>query len=194
MRRGLALFLMGVRETASTRHGGGTGSLAGIPASVARAWRDELLSGYGQDPADLLAPVAARAGSGLVAARGITFSSICRHHLMPFQGVCHLAYLPDGRIAGLSRLGRLVDCLSRRLQLQETLTRQIADAIQEHLGPTGAACIMEATHTCMTARGSRKAGTRIVTAAFTGAFRGRAESRRVVMALLGAPVAASKTR
>ena len=190
MRRGLALFLAGVRETASL-HGDGAGSLAGIPARVARAWRDELLSGYRQDPADLLAPIAARAGAGLVAARGIPFSSICRHHLMPFQGVCHLAYWPDGRIAGLSRLGRLVDCLSRRLQLQEVLTRQIADAIQEHLRPQGAACVMEATHTCMTARGSRKAGSRIVTAAFTGAFLRRGAGRREVLSLLAAPAGAA---
>ena len=104
MRRGLALFLRGVGQAAH-RRGGGAGSLAGIPARVARAWRDELLSGYAQEPAGLLAPIATQAGAGLVAVRGVPFSSICRHHLMPFQGVCHLAYLPDGRIAAMTPKG-----------------------------------------------------------------------------------------
>ena len=90
------------------------------------------------------------------------------------MGRVHLAYAPAGRITGLSRLGRLVDCLSRRLQLQETLTRDIAAAIQRHLLPEGAACVIEATHTCMTMRGERKTRSVVVTAAFTGVYEANA--------------------
>jgi len=159
----------------------------GAARLVARAWRDELLAGYASDPAKILRPLSARSTEDLIAVRDIEFTSVCQHHLMPFVGRVHIAYAPDGRITGLSSLGRLVDCLSRRLQLQEALTRQIADAIQTHLRPAGAVCVVEASHTCMTTRGSRKTGSRIVTAAFTGSFRRSAASRREVLTLLSRP-------
>lgn len=180
MRRGIATFLRGAQEVSGARRLAG----AGVPALVARAWRDDLLAGYRLDPAEILRPLSARSTEDLVAARDIEFTSICMHHLMPFVGRVHIAYAPDGRITGLSRLASLVDCLSRRLQLQETLTRQIADAIQRHLAPAGAACLIEASHTCMTMRGSRKSRSRIVTVAFTGSFRRDVAARREVLSLL----------
>lgn len=184
MKEGVALFLAGIAEIAGAARGGHV-PVARTAARVAKAWRDDLLSGYRLDPAAILAPIEAPDTRDIVAVRDIEFSSVCRHHLLPFEGRAHVAYIPAGRITGLSRLGRLVDCLSRRLQLQEGLTREIADALQRELAPSGAACVVEASHTCMTVRGSRKAGSRIVTAAFTGVFRKSAARRRVVLAVLG---------
>jgi GTP cyclohydrolase I len=182
MQQGMESFLRGV------------GRLAGDPAlprgarrrgaaQVVNAWQDDLLAGYGEDVTTLLAPLSTRMREDLVAVRDLEFASVCRHHLLPFTGRVHLAYAPSGRITGLSRLSRLVDCLSRRLQLQESLTREVAEAIQAQLAPDGAACVIEATHACMTMRGSRRHG-RIVTAAFTGSFRRSAARRREVTALL----------
>ena len=182
MRRGMAIFLKGVERTSGAKRL----AAAGVPALVARAWRDDLLSGYRQEPAKILRPLVTRATEDMIEACGIEFTSICAHHPTPFSGNTHVAYAPDGRITGLSRLGSLVDCLSRRLQIQETLTREIADAIQEHLAPSGAACLIEASHTCMTMRGARKTHSRVVTAAFTGVFRRNAVARREVMAMLPA--------
>jgi len=181
MRRGIAQFLEGARAASGAGRKLATG---GVPGLVARAWRDELLAGYRSDPAAILKPLATRARDGLVVARDIEFTSICRHHLLPFSGRAHLVYAPDGRITGLSRLGRLVDCLSRRLQLQESLTREIASAMQRHLRPAGAACVIEATHTCMTMRGARKSRASIVTSAFTGTLAKSASARREALAIL----------
>lgn len=185
MRRGVRIFLEGIRK--ASRAGGRAEEKAsgGIPALVASAWLDELLAGYRQEPARILTPIRDATSDDLVAARDIEFTSICRHHLLPFSGKVHLAYAPRGAITGLSSLGRLVDCLSRRLQIQEDLTREIAGALQEHLRPAGAACLIEATHTCMTMRGARKTHARVVTAAFTGRFRRSAAARREVLAILG---------
>jgi len=186
MREGVARFLEGVAEISGRdRRTLRTGK---VPARVARAWRDELLAGYRQDPASILTPLSARSTGGLVATRDIEFSSVCMHHLLPFQGRVHVAYAPDGRITGLSRLTRLVDCLSRRLQLQEGLTRQIVDEIQRQIEPNGAVCVIEASHTCMTMRGARKAQTRVVTMAFSGVFRKSAARRREALAALGLKV------
>ncbi len=183
MRRGIALFVEGIGRT--TGAAGTPKGLAGAPRRIARAWTTDLLAGYRQDPAAILAAMRTRAPRDLVAVRDIAFSSVCMHHLLPFHGRAHLAYAPDGRITGLSRLGRLVDCLSRRLQIQESLTRQIVDALQNHLAPRGAACVLEATHTCVTTRGARKSGSRIVTTAFTGTWARSPAARREVLALLG---------
>jgi len=184
MKKGLGLFVEGIATAAAAAPGGGRApSLRGAPARVTAAWMDDLLAGYRQDPAAILSPMAKK-GKDLVAVRDITFTSICQHHLLPFQGRAHVAYLPKGRITGLSRLGRLVDCLSRRLQLQESLTRQIADALQTHLEPAGAVCILEAAHACVTTRGARKQESRTVTAAYTGVFRSSAARRREVLQVL----------
>ena len=186
MRDGLATFLEGALRVAGAARGGAPKlASANLSARVAKTWRDDLLAGYRQDPAAILSPLRSRPARDLVAARDLEFTSTCRHHLLPFMGRVHLAYAPAGRITGLSRLGRLVDCLSRRLQLQETLTREIAAAMQRHLVPEGAACVIEATHACMTMRGARKTRSVIVTAAFTGVYRANASRRREVLALLG---------
>jgi len=185
MQRGISTFLEGVIEASRSSATEPRADLAGVPTRVARAWRDELLSGYRQDPAKILDPLPAGPERDLVAAKDIEFTSVCRHHLLPFLGKVHIAYVPDRKIAGVSSLGRLVDCLSRRLQLQETLTRQIAEAVQEHLRPEGALCLIEASHTCMTVRGARKVHSRVVTSAYTGLFERQASRRLEAMALLG---------
>lgn len=187
MRRGIRVFLSGVRRIAM-RHGHDVELIPDeIPELVARAWQDELLAGYRQNPATILEQIHSRATQDLVAVRGIVFTSICRHHLLPFSGKAHLAYAPRGVITGLSRLERLVDALSRRLQLQEDLTREIADALQRHLSPSGAVCVIEATHACMTMRGARKSQTLVTTVAFTGAYRRSAARRTEVLAVLAGP-------
>lgn len=182
MLQGMEKFLRGVGSLSGARTGSRGGRVRDA-AQVVRTWQEDLLAGYREDPSSMLTPLATRARDDLVAVRDLEFSSVCRHHLLPFTGRVHLAYAPAGRITGLSRLSRLVDCLSRRLQLQESLTREVADAIQDQLRPEGAACLIEATHACMTMRGARRRG-RIVTAAFTGSFRRSAARRREVTALL----------
>ncbi len=183
MRRGIELFVAGI--AAGAPDAPGARAMAGTPARVASAWSRDLLAGYRQDPAAILEPLAERtAARGLVAVRDIAFTSICMHHLLPFEGKAHVAYAPDGRFAGLSRVARRVVCLARRLQLQELRGAQIAEAIQEHLQPLGAACVLEAGHACVAARGARKTGSRIVTAAFTGEFKSSAARRREVLAIL----------
>lgn len=182
MRQGIALFVRGI--AAGNPGAPGARAMAGTPARVASAWSRDLLAGYRQDPASILVPLASRSSRGLVAVRDIPFTSICMHHLLPFQGKAHVAYAPDGRIAGLSAITRLVDCFSRRLQLQEILSAGIVDAIQEHLKPLGAACVLEASHACVVARGARRTGSHVVTAAFTGAFRASAVRRKEVLAIL----------
>ncbi len=184
MRRGISVFLEGI-EAATKRPG--RAARAAVSRRVAAAWHDDLLTGYGQDPARILSSLKTASTEHVVAARDIAFTSICQDHLLPFQGCVHIAYAPSGRITGLSRLGRLVDCLSRRLQLQESLTREIVDAVQEHLAPAGAACLIEATHLCMALKGGHRGRSLITTAAFTGIYRSDASRRREVMGLLGVP-------
>jgi len=194
MRRGVRTFLSGVRRIAMAHGHDATLIPDDVAGLVARAWQDELLAGYREDPARILEQIHSRATEDLVAVRDIEFTSICRHHLLPFTGKAHLAYAPRGVITGLSRLGRLVDALSRRLQLQEDLTREIADALQRHLAPVGAMCVIEATHTCMTTRGARKAHSRVTTVASTGVYRRNAARRAEVLALLSGSASRSRKR
>lgn len=161
------------------------------PERVAAAWSREILSGYAADPARILATGFASKDRGLVVVRDIPFVSVCVHHLLPFHGVAHVGYLPGGRIVGLSKIARLVDALARRLQLQERLTRQVTDHLDQALAPRGAACRMEAEHLCMSVRGARKRGARVITTAWSGAFdRGatlRAEFLRLTAPARSAP-------
>jgi GTP cyclohydrolase I len=122
----------------------------------------------------------------LVVARGIPLVSVCEHHLLPFTGTATVGYLPGGRILGLSKLARLVEHLARRPQVQERLTRQIADWLTDHLAPRGVAVLLHAEHTCMTLRGARAAGSTTVTSAFLGTLRHDARSRAEFLALAGA--------
>jgi GTP cyclohydrolase I len=180
MEAGIRAFLEGIGE----RFAGD--DLEKTPARVARAWVDDLVSGYGIDPVAELTGTEATQESGLVAIRDVRFASVCVHHLLPFSGRAHVAYLPGARLAGLSKIGRVVDAFSRRLQIQERLTAQIVDALWRGLEPRGVLVVLEAEHTCMTLRGVRKEGSRLVTEGARGVFRDEPEARREVLAVLGA--------
>lgn len=150
------------------------------PARVAKAWAEEFLDGYDKDPHEVLGkfyeerkPLA----DEMVVVTSIDFQSMCPHHLLPYRGVAHVAYLPAGRIVGFSQLAKLVDAYAHRLILQETLAREVAEAIRRELGSAGAAVVLEAEQTCMTVRGERRSQARAITEAFTGAFAQRADLR-----------------
>src|SRR5215213_8946434 len=153
------------------------------PNRVARAY-GELMAGLQADPRRHLKTVFTERYDEVVLLRNIEFNSLCEHHLLPFMGRAHVAYLPDGKVVGLSKLARLVDGFARRPQVQERLTTQIADALMEELNPIGAACIIEATHTCMTIRGAKKPGATMVTSALRGIFKENASSRAEILALM----------
>ncbi len=129
--------------------------LRDTPRRVARMYA-EVFEGLWQDPASHLQTAFTEEYDELVVLRDIPFHSMCEHHLLPFEGVAHVGYLPDGRIAGISKLARVVDAFARRPQVQERLTNQVADILMERLAAKGVAVIMEATHTCMTCRGVKK--------------------------------------
>jgi GTP cyclohydrolase I len=121
----------------------------------------------------------------LVLVRGITFQTLCMHHLLPFQGEAHVAYIPDERIVGISKLARVVEAFSRDLQLQERMTVQIADWLEQELAPRGVAVVLSAEHTCMTIRGVRKPGARTVTSAVRGALQEDPRTRQELFSLVG---------
>jgi GTP cyclohydrolase I len=141
------------------------------PRRVARAYR-EFFAGYEEDPRAILEKTFKEVGGydDIVLVKDIPFSSHCEHHMVPFVGKAHIAYLPHDGVVGISKLARLVDVFSKRLQVQENLTAQIVDAINEHLNPRGAAVMLEAEHMCMSMRGVRAHGAMTVTQRFTGVF------------------------
>lgn len=143
--------------------------LADTPARVVKAW-DFWTSGYGKEPGDILKTFedGAAGVDEMVMVRNIPFYTHCEHHLAPFFGTATIAYIPDGKIVGLSKLNRLLDCFARRLQVQERLTGQVADAIMEHLKPKGAGVIVTARHLCMESRGVCQQGHSTVTSALRG--------------------------
>jgi len=153
------------------------------PERVARMYA-ELLGGMHEDPNMHLRGVFTENYDEVVLLRNIPFYSICEHHLMPFIGSAHVAYLPSGMVLGVSKLARIVDCFARRLQTQERLTYQIADFIMNSLKPHGAAVVLEASHSCMTIRGIRKPGSVMVTSALRGIFRKDPRSRSEVLSLM----------
>ncbi len=142
------------------------------PDRAARAMQF-MTQGYDQSVADVLgdAVYTEEDADGIVIVRDIEFYSLCEHHLLPFYGKCHVGYLPDRRIIGLSKIPRLVDMYARRLQVQERLTRQVADALQEAIGPHGVAVVMEASHMCMMVRGVEKQHSSTLSSCVLGAFR-----------------------
>jgi GTP cyclohydrolase I len=146
--------------------------LLDTPKRVAKAY-EQLYRGYAEDPADILARVFEEVeGYGdMVLVRDIPFNSHCEHHMVPFVGKAHIAYYPTKGVVGLSKLARLVDVFARRLQTQESMTAQIANAIDDHLKPRGVALLIEAEHMCMSMRGVQKAGVSTVTTMFTGVYR-----------------------
>lgn len=158
------------------------------PQRVARAWAEDLISGYELEPQSLLTWSAAPAEAGPVIVRDISFTSVCAHHLLPFFGRAGIVYLPDERLAGLSKLGRVVDAWARRLQTQEHLTSAICDTLAACLLPRGVAVRLEAEHTCMTHRGVRKEQSRMITLATRGVYREDSNARAEALSMLdGAP-------
>jgi GTP cyclohydrolase I len=155
------------------------------PSRVARAYA-ELMCGLNDDPRRHLKTVFHERYDEVVLLRNIEFNSLCEHHLLPFTGRVHVAYLPGGKVVGLSKLARLVDGYARRPQVQERLTTQIADALWEELNPQGAACVIEAVHTCMTIRGVRRPGSTMVTSALRGVFKDNPASRSEILGLIAA--------
>jgi GTP cyclohydrolase I len=153
------------------------------PTRVANMYA-ELLAGMHEDPKQHLRSVFSEGYDEIVLLRDIPFYSICEHHLMPFIGSSHVAYLPNGGILGVSKLARIVDCFSRRLQTQERLTDQIADFIMNNLKPRGVAVVLEASHSCMTIRGIKKPGSVMVTSSLRGIFRRDPKSRSEIMSLM----------
>jgi GTP cyclohydrolase I len=153
------------------------------PSRVARAYA-ELFAGMNEDPKRHLKTVFHERYDEIVLLRDIEFHSMCEHHLMPFSGRAHVAYLPDGKVVGLSKLARLVEGYARRPQVQERLTTQIADALMDELHPQGAACVIEASHTCMTLRGVRKPGSIMTTSALRGVFKDNPATRAEALSLI----------
>ena len=144
----------------------------------------ELLAGMRKDPKVHLQSVFTENYDEIVLLRNIPFYSICEHHLMPFIGSAHVAYLPTGMVLGVSKLARIVDCFARRLQTQERLTYQIADFIMNSLHPQGVAVVLEASHSCTTIRGIKKSGSTMVTSALRGVFKKDPRSRNEVLSLM----------
>lgn len=155
------------------------------PARVARAWSEDLVGGYALDPAADLTWTPVEAGAGPVVVRGVRFTSICVHHLLPFFGRADVAYLPGARLAGLSKIGRVVDAHARRLQTQERLTAAIVETLRAALDPRGVLAVLEAEHTCMTCRGVRKEQSRMVTMASFGIYADDRAARGEILDLFG---------
>jgi GTP cyclohydrolase I len=178
MEQGIRLFVEGIGE----RFPGD--DLDATPERVARAWEDDLVAGYRSDPDAEMSWNPAPEGTGPVLVRDVSFHSICVHHLLPFVGRAHVAYLPDQRLAGLSKIGRVIEAHARRLQIQERLTAEILGTLERTLRPRGVLVLLEAEHTCMTLRGVRKEESRLVTLAASGSFEEDAETRREILDLL----------
>src|SRR5262249_10152995 len=153
------------------------------PARVARMYA-ELFSGLRSTPAVHLQKVFEEQYDELVLVRDISFNSMCEHHLLPFMGTAHVGYLPNGKVAGLSKLARVVEDVSRRPQVQERMTHQIADLLAAELDAKGVIVVLEATHTCMTVRGVKKPGSVMVTSAVRGLFKSNQATRAEAMALI----------
>ena len=160
--------------------------LRDTPARVARAY-EEFFAGYGQDPAEILKRTFSEVEGydEMIVMSDIRFESHCEHHMVPIIGKAHIGYLPDHRVVGISKLARLVEVYARRLQVQEKMTVQIADTLQEILQPRGVAVVIEAAHQCMTTRGVHKPGAALVTSRMLGAFRTDVSTRREFLAVIG---------
>jgi GTP cyclohydrolase I len=157
--------------------------LVDTPRRIAESYR-EIFSGLNVDPKEYLAVGFDEGHEEMVIIRDIPFYSLCEHHFLPFHGVAHVGYIPEGRVVGISKLARVVEAYAKRPQLQERLTTQIAECIGEALTPDGVAVVIEAEHTCMTMRGVKKPGSRVVTSAMRGRFRRRDVTRAEFLSLV----------
>ena len=164
----------------------GREGLKDTPSRVVRSY-EEFFSGYDADPKLILQRTfeEVQGYDEIVLLRDIRFESHCEHHMAPIIGKAHVAYLPDSRVVGISKLARLVEAYSKRLQIQEKMTSQIAGAINEVLLPLGTAVVVEAAHQCMTTRGVKKSGVTMVTSRMLGAFRENGETRREFLSMVG---------
>jgi len=160
--------------------------LVNTPSRVVKSY-SEFFAGYDIDPADLLTTTFSEVNGydEMVVLKDIRFESYCEHHMVPIIGKAHIAYLPDNRVVGLSKLARLVDAYAKRLQIQEKMTVQIADMLNETLRPKGVAVMLEAAHQCMSTRGVHKAGSSMVTSRMLGAFRDDPSTRREFLSIIG---------
>ncbi len=160
--------------------------LSGTPDRVTRSYR-EFFAGYAEDPQGYLEKTFEEVNGydEMVVLKDIRLESYCEHHMVPIIGHAHIAYMPDNRVVGISKLARVVDAFSKRLQIQEKLTRQIAEAIDEALQPKGVAVIIESSHQCMTTRGVHKDGVTMVTSTMLGVFRKSDITRRELLAFIG---------
>lgn len=176
--QGVRLILEGIGED-PTRPG-----LVDTPRRVAEMYA-ELTSGMREDPKQHVVPLPGDKHDEMVIVKDISIASLCEHHLAPFVGKCHIAYIPkDGRILGISKLARLAETFSRRLQLQERLTTDVANTLYQGLKPIGVMVVIEAEHTCMTLRGVKKTGSKTVTSAVLGGFRTDQRTRAEAMSLI----------
>jgi len=153
------------------------------PKRIVKSW-DKLYGGYKQSPKGILSKVFTQKYDEIVLLKNIELYSTCEHHLLPFYGKAHIAYIPNGKVVGISKLARLLECFSRRLQIQERLCNEVVDALEENLKPKGGACIIEAQHFCMTSRGIEKQNSVMTTSALRGAFREKQEAREELLNLI----------
>ncbi len=170
---GLELLPEGMKET---------------PKRFLSAFRDELLAGYAFEEADIeemLTQFEPEGYDELIIAKGVEFYSCCEHHLLPFHGIAHIAYIPDEKIAGISKLARVLDVYARRFQNQERIARQTTEALMTHLKPKAAACILNAKHFCMCSRGVNKQRSEMITSCMQGKFREEPETRAELLRLIG---------
>lgn len=164
IKEAVKLLLQGIGEDAK-REG-----LAETPERIARMY-GELCGGMEEDVSEILSKTFKTENAEMVLEKDIVFYSMCEHHMLPFFGKVHIAYIPDGKIVGLSKLARCVEVYAKRLQVQERMTEQIAEAVMEHLSPKGVMVLSEAEHMCMAMRGIKKPGSKTVTCAVKGVFR-----------------------
>ena len=157
--------------------------LRDTPSRVIKSY-SELFSGYKQDSASVFKTFEDGACDEMVLLKNIEFCSSCEHHLLPFFGSAHIAYVPKGKVIGVSKLARLLEVYSRRLQIQERISQQVTKALDDHLQPLGSACILQATHLCMVCRGVQKQHSELVTSSLTGVFREKPEARQELFSLI----------
>ncbi|MFN0059154.1 MAG: GTP cyclohydrolase I FolE [Planctomycetota bacterium] len=157
--------------------------LRGTPQRIARMYA-EVFRGLNEDRSGVLSTVFSENYDEIVLVKDIAFYSMCEHHLLPFTGLAHVAYIPSGKVVGISKLARAVEHFARRPQIQERLTNQVADLISEELSPRGVAVVIEATHTCMTMRGVQKSGSKVITSAMRGVMRSNLKTRTEVLELI----------